>query len=85
MFSSGTAAVLTYVAISQLPFSSLIQLVAGVIIFVIAVIFLAVITRTINKADLVNIRQIVNALGPLRKPLAIVLNLIEKLMGIFQK
>jgi hypothetical protein len=44
-----------------------------------------VITRTISKADLVNIRQIVNALGPLRKPLAIVLNIIEKLMGIFHK
>jgi O-antigen/teichoic acid export membrane protein len=85
VFSSGTAAVLTYVTISQLHFSSLIQLVAGVIIFVIAVILLAVITRTINKTDLVNIRQIVNALGPLRKPLAFVLNLIEKLIGIFQK
>jgi len=83
VFSSGAAAVLTYVIISQLPFSSLIQLIVGIIIFVIAVILLAVITRTINKADLVNIRQIVNALGPLRKPLAIVLNLIEKLMGIF--
>ena len=83
VFSSGAAAVLTYVIISQLPFSSLIQLIVGVIIFVIAVILLAVITRTINKTDLVNIRQIVNALGPLRKPLAIVLNLIEKLMGVF--
>jgi hypothetical protein len=85
VFSSGTAAVLTYVIISQLHFSSLIQLFAGVIIFVIAVILLAVITRTINKTDIVNIRQIVNALGPLRKPLAFVLNLIEKLIGIFQK
>jgi hypothetical protein len=55
----------------------------GVIIFVIAVLLLAVITRTINKADLVNIRQIVNALGPLRKPLSFVLSIIEKLMDIF--
>ena len=83
VFSSATAAILTYVTITQLPFSSLIQLVVGVIIFVIAILLLAVITRTLNKADLENIRQIINALGPLRKPLAIVLKLIEKLMGIF--
>ena len=83
VFSSATAAILTYVTITQLHFSSLIQLVVGVIIFVIAVLLLAVITRTLNKADLENIRQIINALGPLRKPLAIVLKLIEKLMGIF--
>ena len=85
MFSSGTAAIITYVTISQLHFSSLIQLIAGVIIFVIAVLLIAVITRTINKADLVNIRQIVNSLGPLRKPLSIVIKIIEKLMDIFQK
>jgi O-antigen/teichoic acid export membrane protein len=85
MFSSGTAAILTYISISQLPFSSLIQLVIGVIIFAIAVLLLAAITRTINKADLVNIRQIVNALGPLRKPLVFVVKLIEKLMDIFYK
>src|SRR5665647_1242615 len=85
IFSSGTAAILTYVSISQLPFSSLMQLVAGVIIFAITVLLLAVITRTINKADLVNIREIVNALGPLRKPLVFVVKIIEKLMDIFYK
>jgi O-antigen/teichoic acid export membrane protein len=85
VFSSGTAAILTYVTISQLPFSNLIRLIAGVIIFVVAVLLLAVITRTLNKVDLVNIRQIVNALGPLRKPLAFMLNIIEKLMEIFNK
>jgi putative peptidoglycan lipid II flippase len=81
--SSGAAAILTYVAITQLPFSSPIQLILGVIIFTISFLLLAVITRTINKSDLGNIREIVNALGPLRKPLSIVLNLIERLMDIF--
>ena len=83
VFSSVAAGVLTYVAISLSPFSSPIQLVMGVIIFVIAFLLLAVITRTVNKTDLGNIREIVNALGPLRKPLTIVLNLIERLMDIF--
>lgn len=83
VFSSTLAAFLTYAVLTLLPFSSLIQLVAGVFFFVIAFLLLAVITRTINKSDLGNLREIVNALGPLRKPLAIVLNLIEKLMGVF--
>jgi putative peptidoglycan lipid II flippase len=85
MFSSGIAGVITYFTITQLPFSSLIQLITGVIVFVISVLLLAVITRTINKADLVNIRQIINALGPLRKPLDFVLTIIEKLMSFFYK
>jgi len=84
VFSSAAAAVLTYAAITQIPFSSLIQLILGVIIFVITFLLLAVITRTVNKTDLGNIREIVNALGPLIKPLTIVLNLIGKLMDIFQ-
>jgi O-antigen/teichoic acid export membrane protein len=83
VLSSVASAILTYVIITQLPFSSPIQLIVGVVIFMIAFLLLAVITRTINKADLVNIREIVNALGPLRKPLAMVLNLVERLMDFF--
>ena len=84
VFSSSVTAVLTYAAISQLPFSSPVQLALGVIIFIVAFLVLTVVTRTINKADLDNIREIVNALGPLRKPLNIVLNLIERLMRILK-
>ena len=81
VFSSGAAGLLTYVVLSLLQFSSPIKLGLGVVVFVIAFLLLAVVTQTINKADLVNVRAIVNALGPLRKPLALVLNLIEKLMN----
>ena len=82
LFSSGAAGAITYVAISLLPFSNLVQLVVGVIIFVVVFIVLAVVSRTINKADLVNIRAISNSLGPLRKPLHLVINVVEKLMSI---
>ena len=81
-FSSAAAGILTYFAISQLPFSSPIQLVIGVIVFMIAFLLLAVITQTLSKADLGNIHEIANSMGPLRKPLTIILNLIEKLMNI---
>jgi hypothetical protein len=51
-----------------------------VVEFVIVFLLLAVLTRTLNRNDVFNIRQIVGGLGPLRKPLTFVLNLIEKLM-----
>jgi O-antigen/teichoic acid export membrane protein len=81
-FSSAAAGVSTYVAISLLPFSNPVLLVSGVVVFVVAFIVFAVITQTLNKDDLTNIRQIANALGPLRKPLTLVVNLIEKSMKI---
>ena len=85
LFSSGAAAILTYLAIIWMPFSNPILLILGVLIFAVSFLLFAVITRTINKTDLGNIHEIVNALGPLRKPLFIVLNLIEKLIDTFQK
>jgi O-antigen/teichoic acid export membrane protein len=84
-FSSVAAGILTYVAISQLPFSSLVQLIIGIIVFVVAFLLFAVVTRTINRSDLGNVREIGNAMGPLRKPLIIILNLIEKLMAVAQR
>jgi O-antigen/teichoic acid export membrane protein len=84
-FSSALAGVLTYEIISLLPFGSPIQLLIGVVFFAIAFLLLAVATRTLKKADLGNVREIINALGPLRKPLTVLLNLVEKLMNIVQK
>ena len=85
VFSSTAAGALTYATILLLPFNSPIKLVIGLIIFVIAFVIIAVITRTLTKSDLGNIREIGNSLGPLRKPLIFVLNLIEKFMNIVQK
>jgi O-antigen/teichoic acid export membrane protein len=82
LFSSAVAAILTYVLISQLAFSSPIELVIGVIVFVVVFIVAALVTRTVNRADVSNLREIINVLGPLRKPLHFLLNLIEKLMTI---
>jgi len=82
LFSSAIAAILTYILISQLAFSNPIELVIGVIVFVIVFIAAALVTRTANRTDVSNIREIINALGPLRKPLRFLLNLIEKLMTI---
>jgi O-antigen/teichoic acid export membrane protein len=82
LFSSAIAGLLTYLLINSLAVNSLMQLIIGVIAFVVVYLFAAVFTKTINKSDLINIRNVVNALGPLRKPLGLVLKIIEKLINI---
>jgi hypothetical protein len=84
LLSSGVAGLLTYFLISLMTFSSPIRLIIGVIIFSIVCIFAMLVGRTLNKADLNNLEEIINALGPLRKPLRFLLKLIEKLMTILR-
>jgi O-antigen/teichoic acid export membrane protein len=85
LFSSAVAAVLTYTIHSQLAFSSQLQLIIGAIVFTVIFIILALGTRTIDKSDLNNLREMIHSLGPLRKVLNLLLNIIEKLMKVIQK
>jgi O-antigen/teichoic acid export membrane protein len=78
--SSSIAGVITYIFASWLPFSSIIRLILGVIVFVLVFLVAALATRTINRNDTANIRQIAGGLGPLRKPLELLLGLLEKFM-----
>ncbi len=80
--SSAVAGILTYVLISLISVSNLISLIIGIIIFVITFFFVALVTRTINSADIDNLREISNGLGPLRKPVNVLLNILEKLIRI---
>ena len=48
-FSAGATGLITYFAVSMLPFSSPVQLVLGVAIFVIVFILLVVVTQTVTK------------------------------------
>jgi hypothetical protein len=78
--SSSIAAVITYIFVNWIPFSAPIRLVLGVVLFALVFLAAALPTGTINRNDIANIRQIVGGLGPLRKPLGIVLDLLEKFM-----
>jgi len=80
LLTSVVTGVVTYLFVSLLPFSPLIRLSIGVVVFIIIFLPLAIITKTISRPDIANIRQIIGGLGPLRKPLTIVCNLLEKLM-----
>jgi O-antigen/teichoic acid export membrane protein len=80
LLSSTITGVATYLVVSLLPFSNPIRLILGVIVFVIVFLVAIIGTKTINRTDLVTIRQIVGGLGPLRKPIDAILSLIEKFM-----
>jgi O-antigen/teichoic acid export membrane protein len=84
LLSSGVAGIVTYFLVSLMSFSSPVRLVIGVIIFLIMCVFAMLVSRTLNRADLNNLQEIINALGPLRKPLRFLLKLIEKLMMILR-
>jgi O-antigen/teichoic acid export membrane protein len=85
LFSSALAAILTYVLISELAFSNPIKLAIGLVTFVIVLLATALITRTVNPADINNLREISNGLGFLRKPLNLLVSFLEKIMKILQR
>ncbi|MCL2358894.1 MAG: flippase [Nitrososphaerota archaeon] len=82
VFSSAVTGILTYLIVTPLPFISPIRLIIGVVVFVVVFVLTAVFTRTITRADLESIQTIVEGLGPLRKPLHIVIGILEKLISL---
>lgn len=84
LFSSAIAALSTYLVISQLTVNSLIQLLTGAILFTTVFVLTAVISRTISSEDIGYIREIVNGLGPLSKPLNFLVNILDKLMSVIK-
>ena len=64
-----------------MSFSSWIQLILGVLIFVLVLIPAILFTRAVTRSDLNNLRIMVSELGPLGGIVVKILNLIEKLMS----
>jgi O-antigen/teichoic acid export membrane protein len=88
LFSSGVAGAVTYCVTSLLGYNksvafSPINLVIGVFVFVVVFVFTAILSRTINRADIDFLRYIASSLGPLRGPLFWLIRLVEKLMDAF--
>ena len=82
LLSSIAAAILTYVILSQLAFSNLLQLIIGVFVFSAIFVVVAILTKTINRVDVNNLREIINGLGAIRKIFSSLLTLVEKLMDL---
>jgi O-antigen/teichoic acid export membrane protein len=83
--ASAIAAVITYLFISQLNLANWITLILGALIYLTAYLLTAPLIGAINKTDIENLKEMLNALGPLAPIFNIPLYLIEKLSTIFQK
>ena len=81
LFSSLTAAALTYLLTTQLgSLASLLRLIIGAFAFALLYLMVAIVTRAITQADLNSLREMFSTLGPLSRILAAILNIIEKIM-----
>ena len=85
LLASTLAATITYITTSQLTQSSWIILITGTLIFLATYTVAAPLTGAINKTDTQNLKETLEGFGPLSYILNIPLNLIEKLIIIFQK
>jgi stage V sporulation protein B len=80
LLSSTIAATSTYTLITTITFSSPIRLTIGVIFFLLIFITAALLTRTINKTDINNLRDMTTGLGAIGKTINHILNILEKTM-----
>jgi O-antigen/teichoic acid export membrane protein len=84
LLSSAVAASLTYVLILELSLSSLISLILGVVFFTFVFLVATLLTQTISKSDIENLRGMISGLGIIGKIFNRVLNILEKIIEILK-
>jgi len=84
LLASATAAAITHTSLSQLSFSSWIKLIVGGTIFLFTFLTITLSTRTLDRSDLNNLREMLSELGPLSHLSNFLLDIIEKLITIFR-
>lgn len=82
IFSSAIAGALTYLLIAQLILNPWLLLITGAILFTVLFLLTAILTRTITRYDINNIRVMLSSIGVLGKIFDFLLAFIDKLMGI---
>jgi O-antigen/teichoic acid export membrane protein len=80
LLSSSVAAIVAYTLLSLLSFSSWMKLVIGLVVFLPTLLLGILLTRTIGKSDIDNLREMTSELGTLSKVVKPILNMIEKLL-----
>lgn len=82
--ASVIAAVVTYLLLTQLNFGYWTELVAGGISFLAVYLLVAPLIRAVDKKDVRNLRGMLSGLGPFSYVFNIPLEIIEKLLGVFE-
>jgi len=81
LLSSIVAAALTFAVISAVAFNTWIELLLGLVVFVLSVAIALLLTRAISRDDINNLRLTVNGLGALGSIVGKILGFIEKIMN----
>ena len=81
LLSSAVAGVLAYFTVTEIRLPSVIQLLLGVAIFLFSYIGMIVLTRGINSADTINLREMTRGLGPMGKLVNAILGIDRKIDG----
>lgn len=84
IFSSAAAAAPTYLLVTHLSFADWIRLGIGVVFFVLVFLIVAVLTRTITRNDLNNLREMLSTIGPIGVLVNYVFKIIEKFMSLLK-
>ena len=84
LVASAIAAAVTFAVTYQLGFSSWIRLIIGVVLFVAALVPAVMFTRSVNRSDISNLRELTSGLGPIAKLSKSALNILERIMNILK-
>lgn len=81
LLSSAIAAIITYAVITEFnALANLIRLLIGITVYTFVYVTAAVLTRSIDRADVNNLRDMLSVLGPLSRLFNYLLNILEKVM-----
>jgi len=83
LFSSTISALITYLTINRFAFSYWLQLLVGFCVFLFTFLVLVLLTKTVERSDIDNLKNMTQSLGPLHKLFVFFMNIVEKIMNVF--
>jgi O-antigen/teichoic acid export membrane protein len=84
LLSSALAGIVTYSVVSELVFASWIRLLLGVVVFVVVLVPALLLTRSVTRHDIDNLRLMMGGLGALGGLIGKLLSLLERLMTVLR-
>jgi len=84
LFSSAVPALLTYLVVSTTNFAYWLLLIVGVCVFVPIFLLVVLLTKTVERSDIDNLRDMTASLGPLHKIFGFFMSIVEKIMDVFR-
>jgi O-antigen/teichoic acid export membrane protein len=80
ILASAVAAALTYTVISAVSFSSIVELILGGAVFLLTAAVGLLLTRSISRSDIANLRLVVSGIGGIGRIVGKILGFVEKMM-----